>query len=157
MRVCCKGSFLNSAPVKDFAFEMIRRGHRRFQVDLGECPVMDSTFMGTLAGIVIRLREQGGGEVRVAGSNPRNRELLRSLGLDHLLTVEAPGSAQAEKTPRPEVPLDRGDAKSGGTAERAKTMLEAHEALVLSDPANLAKFKDVIEYLRQDLNMDTQG
>ena len=30
-------------------------------------------------------------------------------------------------------------------------MLEAHEALVEADPENLTKFKDVLEYLKQDL------
>ncbi len=31
-------------------------------------------------------------------------------------------------------------------------MLEAHEALVEADPDNLTKFKDVLEYLKQDLH-----
>ena len=32
-------------------------------------------------------------------------------------------------------------------------MLEAHEACVVADGANAAKFKDVIEYLKQDLHV----
>ena len=31
-------------------------------------------------------------------------------------------------------------------------MLEAHEALAEADSANATKFKDVLEYLRQELN-----
>jgi anti-anti-sigma regulatory factor len=42
---------------------MIRRGHREFVVDLGDCELMDSTFMGTLAGVALRLREIGQGEL----------------------------------------------------------------------------------------------
>jgi hypothetical protein len=30
-------------------------------------------------------------------------------------------------------------------------MIAAHEALVDADPENLARFKDVLEYLKQDL------
>ena len=30
-------------------------------------------------------------------------------------------------------------------------MIEAHEALVDADPENFARFKDVLEYLKQDL------
>jgi hypothetical protein len=30
-------------------------------------------------------------------------------------------------------------------------MIEAHEALVDAAPENLARFKDVLEYLKQDL------
>ena len=33
------------------------------------------------------------------------------------------------------------------------TMLEAHEDLVAANPTNKAKFKDVLEYLRQDLQV----
>ena len=36
---------------------------------------------------------------------------------------------------------------------RAETMLEAHQDLVEANPANEAKFKDVLEYLRQDLQV----
>jgi hypothetical protein len=32
-------------------------------------------------------------------------------------------------------------------------MLEAHEDLVTANPTNQAKFKDVLEYLRQDLQV----
>ena len=34
---------------------------------------------------------------------------------------------------------------------RARTMLEAHEACVEANPENAAKFKDVLEYLKEDL------
>ena len=30
-------------------------------------------------------------------------------------------------------------------------MLEAHDTLIGADPANLMKFKDVVDYLRRDL------
>jgi two-component sensor histidine kinase len=35
---------------------------------------------------------------------------------------------------------------------RAETMIEAHEAVVAANPANEAKFKDVLDYLKQDLH-----
>jgi hypothetical protein len=45
--------------------------------------------------------------------------------------------------------------QQGGAGREAKekTMLEAHEALVEADPENLAKFKDVLEFLKQDLKV----
>jgi len=36
---------------------------------------------------------------------------------------------------------------------RTETMLKAHQDLVDANPANEAKFKDVLEYLRQDLHI----
>ena len=65
IRVQGKGSFQNSTGIKDFAAAMILRGHRDFVVDLAGCPVMDSTFMGTLAGIAHKLRRLGQGGLHV--------------------------------------------------------------------------------------------
>jgi hypothetical protein len=36
-------------------------------------------------------------------------------------------------------------------AEAAPTILEAHENLMNFDPRNVPKFKDVVEFLREDL------
>ena len=60
VRVSGRGSFQNSSPLKDFAKEMLSRGYKTFVIDLGECPVMDSTFMGTLAGIALKLQASEG-------------------------------------------------------------------------------------------------
>ena len=46
-------------------------------------------------------------------------------------------------------PLD-GD-QTIGRVDQAECMIEAHESLVDADPENLARFKDVLEYLKQDL------
>ncbi len=145
-----KGSFLNSAGVKEFAKEMVNRGHREFVVDLRNCPVMDSTFMGTLAMIALRLREIGQGSLHVINLNERNHDLLTNLGLDQLFSMDAcgvkdggPALRNALEPPAP---------AAGDRSAQAETMLEAHEALVEADPGNLTKFKDVLEYLKQDLH-----
>lgn len=143
-----KGSFQNSAGVKDFAREMINRGHREFAVDLENCPVMDSTFMGTMAGVALKLRELGQGELRVVKLNERNRDLLCNLGLDQLFKIaDEEGGADPVDAAKPLA------ASSNDKTERAQTMLEAHEALVEAAPENLTKFKDVLEYLKQDLRV----
>ena len=148
-----KGSFLNSAGVKEFAKEMVNRGHREFVVDLRNCPVMDSTFMGTLAGIALRLREFGNGSLLVRNANERNTDLLRNLGLNNLFEVESrvPGATESIVEA---APLDADPAI--GRTDQAECMIEAHEALVDADPENLARFKDVLEYLKQDLRAGTK-
>ena len=145
IKVRGKGSFQNSPALKEFAREMFERGHRVFVVDLADCPVMDSTFMGTLAGLALRLRESENGSLLVCNVNERNADLLRNLGLNNLFTVESKADAadQAESTLSSEGSLSRLD--------HAACMIEAHEALVDADPENLARFKDVLEYLKQDL------
>ncbi|MFZ0503117.1 MAG: STAS domain-containing protein [Chthoniobacterales bacterium] len=148
IKVRGKGSFQNSPALKEFARQMLERGHRVFAFDLSECTVMDSTFMGTLAGMALRLRECGG-TLLVRNVNERNFELLRNLGLNNLFQIEPSsellpsGAANGESALETENDLSR--------SEHAACMIEAHEALVDAAPENLARFKDVLEYLKQDL------
>jgi anti-sigma B factor antagonist len=151
VKVRGKGSFQNSPALKEFAREMFERGHRIFAVDLAECPVMDSTFMGTLAGLALRLRESGDGSLLVYNVNERNSDLLRNLGLNNLFEVEskvdsASSAGAAESALSSDHDLSRLD--------HAACMIEAHEALVDADPENFARFKDVLEYLKQDLRAE---
>ncbi len=147
VRVEGKGTFLNSTGLKEFSKEMVNRGFREFVVDLQKCQVMDSTFMGTLASVALRLRELGQGQLRVINLNERNQDLLSNLGLDQLFSIEVSVSAVAQpaQEPLPAVPADK--------TEQARTMLEAHEAVVEANPENAAKFKDVLEFLKQDLHL----
>ncbi|HEY0793865.1 MAG TPA: STAS domain-containing protein [Chthoniobacterales bacterium] len=143
-----KGSFQNSPALKEFTRRMLDRGYRTFVVDLTDCSVMDSTFMGTLAGIALRLREAQSGSLRVRNVNERNYELLRNLGLDNLFQIESAEGHEAVAEPAmlPNQPVV-------SKADHAECMITAHEALVDADPENLARFKDVLEYLRQDLRV----
>lgn len=149
VRVEGKGSFLNSTGLKEFSKEMINRGYRDFVVDLRNCQVMDSTFMGTLASVGLGLRGLGQGALRLINLNERNRDLLTNLGLDQLLTIDlTPAPATAE--PAQQQPLD--ETRADKLTEK-RTMLEAHEACVQVDGTNAAKFKDVLDYLKQDLHV----
>lgn len=146
-----KGSFLNSGNFKEFTREMVGRGYREFVVDLADCATMDSTFMGTMAGVALRLKELGHGRLHVVHCGARSRELLSGLGLDQIFTIHANGS------PAPQCELLREQENPGGGGaeqkqERAREMLQAHEALCHIVPENSARFKDVLEYLREDLN-----
>jgi len=75
---------IHPATMRDFAKEMIHRGARELIVDLCNCPGMDSTFMGALAGISLWLGELGEGCLSVVNLNERNAESLCSLGLDRV-------------------------------------------------------------------------
>ena len=149
IRVEGNGSSTDSTALKDFAKEMIHRGAREFIVDLRDCPVMDSTFIGTLTGISLWLRELGEGSLYVLNLNERNAESLCSLGLDQLFNIRV--SEIREEGQALEMPL-----KEDHTA-RAQTMLEAHEALIKAVPENLPKFKDVIRYLEEELHLSKRA
>ena len=154
VRVEGKGNFLNSGSLKEFAQEMVNRGYREFVVDLQNCAMMDSTFMGTLAAVALRLRELGKGHLHVVHCGDRSRELLSGLGLDQIFDIRSNGAVAPDCEKVKENELDAAEAKK---KERTETMLEAHEALCQAAPENLSRFKDVLEYLKQDLHQATAG
>jgi anti-sigma B factor antagonist len=148
-----KGSFLNSGSLKEFAQEMVNRGYREFIIDLQNCVMMDSTFMGTLAGVALRLKELGDGHLHVVHCGVRSRDLLSGLGLDQIFAIHS------EDLSAPECSELDGEGSTNVSAEQkkeqAQTMLEAHEALCRAAPENLTRFKDVLDYLKQDLHQKT--
>ena len=153
VRVEGKGNFLNSGNLKEFAREMVNRGYREFVIDLENCAMMDSTFMGTMAGVALRLKELGHGHLHVVHCGSRSRELLQGLGLDQIFSLHSNG-ATAPECEKIE------DSVKGGSAEekkkeQAETMLEAHETLCQAAPENFLRFKDVLDYLKQDLHQET--
>jgi anti-sigma B factor antagonist len=153
VRVEGKGSFLNSGNFKEFARQMVERGYREFIVDLEHCAMLDSTFMGTMAGVALRLKELGQGHLRVVHCGQRSHELLSGLGLDQLFSIQADGS----NAPDCEVLKNQSKAESAEEKkqEQTKEMLKAHEALCEAAPENIPRFKDVLEFLRQDLKQET--
>jgi hypothetical protein len=114
--------------------------------------MMDSTFMGTLAGVALRLKELGDGHLHVVHCGNRSRELLSGLGLDQIFDIHAEGSSAPNCDDLDE---DGAAATPPDKREQAQTMLEAHEALCRAAPENLTRFKDVLDYLKQDLHQKT--
>jgi anti-sigma B factor antagonist len=153
VRVEGKGSFLNSGNLKEFAQEMVNRGYREFVIDLEHCAMMDSTFMGTMAGVALRLKELGHGHLHVVHCGTRSRELLSGLGLDQIFSIHTNGSIAPEcESLEPDQSTDK---RAEQKREQAHTMLEAHEALCRVAPENIPRFKDVLDYLKQDLQHET--
>ena len=153
VRVEGKGSFLNSGNLKEFAREMLDRGHREFVVDLADCVMMDSTFMGTMASVALRLKEIGQGHLHIVHCKNRSQELLSGLGLDQIFDIHDNGARAPEYEAIEQAPGGRSpEAKK---KDQAETMLDAHEALCEAAPENLFRFKDVLDFLRQDLHHET--
>lgn len=151
LRVSGRGTFQTSAGMKEYTRRMIRKGQRSFVVDLANCELMDSTFMGTMAGIALRLRELGSGSLIVLHANPRNQSLLENLGLDHLFSFELPPGESA--APRQAAQETLPPAVADPAAQQA-TILSAHEALVEADPENEERFRDVLDLLKQESPQD---
>jgi anti-anti-sigma regulatory factor len=143
-----RGSFENSPELRALVHSGIDGGASRMVLDLQRCSGMDSTFMGMLSCVAVKL-EDAGGCLHVVNAAGKNGELLRGLGLDEVFTVED-GTAlmeregcvcEAELAAVPKVPCTKDDHR--------EICLEAHEALAEVKPENLEKFQEVISLMRQ--------
>lgn len=146
IRVEGRGTHMNSQPLREFVMEMVRRGYADFDLDLEECPYVDSTFAGVIVALSLQVRETGGGKVAIFGANMRCREQLHTLGIAHLFELRADGEHAPGLVEQPGMetlpwPYRSQDAWSD-------TILEAHRTLAKIAPENAARLQDVIEYMQ---------
>jgi anti-sigma B factor antagonist len=147
-----KGSFVNSPLMKAFGEESITAGQTCLVVDLGGCSGMDSTFMGTIAGLASRLSTLRGGVLQIAEAGERNRRSLEDLGLDFLMEIDPPAAVWRGKVDAirgmlapPQTP------GTMGQIQRARHVLEAHQNLTGINDKNAHKFEDVVVMLENEL------
>lgn len=147
VKISGKANFTNSLDFKRVVNELSNRGYHNFVLDLADCTLMDSTFLGVLAGIGLKFDNKNGepaGSVELLNPTPRISDLLESLGVAHLFKVTqatAPaGQFQAVE-----------ETKNADRADVTRTCLEAHRILMNLNPDNVRKFKDVAEFLAEDL------
>jgi anti-sigma B factor antagonist len=75
----------STGQMKDFVRKMLKQGNRDFAVDLSECSGMDEVFMGSMAGMGLRVWETKTGSVKAVSAPTFLEEQFRSLGLDQLI------------------------------------------------------------------------
>jgi anti-anti-sigma regulatory factor len=140
-----RGTFMESALIKELIERCLDQGAKGFVVDLEACPGMDSTFMGMLAGFGIDFRRTGKATLAIVGTNEKNLGSLRELGLHRLLVIDPEEGPWIGRLEEARSGLDLIDL--GGTVDREKHILECHEDLCEADEENLGRFKTVLEML----------
>jgi len=148
IRIVGRANFTSSVDFKALVDELRQKGCNCFVLDLSECVLMDSTFLGVLAGLGLKLTSGNGEPVRhgveLFNPSPRIIELLETLGVLHLFKI-----TQGTFTPAvPTQPLKHTPANPS-KAEVTRTCMEAHETLMALSPANAARFKDVTQFLAE--------
>ncbi len=147
-----KGSFLNSPTIKAFAEERISLGERCLTIDLGGCTGMDSTFMGTLAGVANRLSSQNQGTLQIADAGTRNRRSLEDLGLDFLLEIEPDQAMWKNQMDQIRTDLSSPQPPPAlGQIQRTAHVLEAHQVLADANDKNAKTFSNVVTILGNEL------
>lgn len=146
-----KASFMNSGPVKDLFDRLVDQGKQRFVVDFQNCSGMDSTFLGILAGLGIKLmKTEPKGSVVLCRLGSRNRELVRNLGLHRLLIIDEGRDPEESVEENGLEALD--PSRKLSEVENARLVLQAHENLVEIDASNKTKFQDVISFLKNQVD-----
>lgn len=147
-----KGSFLNSPALKEYGESRIAEGERCLVIDLEACTGMDSTFMGTLAGMASRLAAQSKGVLHIAEAGLRNQRSLEDLGLDFLMEINPNDAPWIEKLSairaeiKPSHPLP-----PPSQAQRALHVLDAHKTLADANEQNAGTFENVVKLLESNL------
>ena len=122
-------------------------------VDMAACRSMDSTFMGALASLAFALQKSDGTRFVMVNLSPTATAQLKGLGLDRILKTYSAGAlpqglgdfSRLVQSLRPI------DTEAAAPREMAALMYDAHETLTRVDPENLQRFKDVLAFLREDL------
>ena len=157
VRCASRGCFVNSPALKALADRYLESGGSNIIVDLEVCPGVDSTFMGTLAGMA-RKCMAAGGSVQIASPTQRTKDAMESLGLDMLLEidpVDAPWREELDER-RSVLAQDTEAAvedehKDMSEIDRTRHVLEAHNTLRSMSKKNDETFGYVCETLEEDL------
>jgi hypothetical protein len=114
---------------------------------------MDSTFMGTLTGLALRLvKQKGGGRMEIASANEKNTTSLEDLGLDAFMEINPTTASWQRILPEVRMQLRAWDSMTRLSArQRGEQVLEAHKNLTAANDSNAQKFGLVLEILENEL------
>jgi len=149
VKIVGRANFTYGPDFKTLLTELVRKDYGRFIIDLSECALMDSTFLGILAGFGLKLNRAATPDnhgIELLNPNSRIVDLLENLGALHLFkvttgTLQLPGEVQTQ-TP---------DSVNPTRQQITRTCLEAHQSLMDANPDNVVRFKDVTRFLAEDL------
>ena len=141
-----RANFDYAVPLRELAEKLVPGNWIQF--DMEYCETMDSTFMGVLTMLTMKLRKHGSKVMLINASSQLNK-LLRDLGVAKLFNFVAGDDKGAGKSAAAgqEIPVP-GKATLLTTAQ---TVVDAHKSLVEADRSNLEKFDKVIEFAEQDV------
>ena len=156
VKISGRATFNTSVDFKSLLTELQHRGYRAFALELSDCTLMDSTFLGVLAGTGLHMAEAdaaaGNSPIQLLNARPRILDLLENLGVTHLFAIctqPVPDFTKFEAVPT--------GASTPTREQISRTCLEAHELLMAINPDNIPKFQDVTRFLAEDLKKITTG
>lgn len=149
VKIAGRANFCSSPDFKTLLTQLVHKGYAHFIIDLTECILMDSTFLGTLSQFGLKLNPGiGVGQpgIELLNANLRVTELLENLGALQLFTMKS-GPLELPADVKSCTP----DSINPTHEQIARTSLEAHRTLMSMSAENEARFKDVTQFLAEDL------
>jgi len=148
IKIIGRANFNSSVDFKTLVSELRQKGYSYFVLELSECLLMDSTFLGVLTGLGLKFgqRDCCDSGVELLNANPRIADLLENLGVLHLFKLSSgPLKAPEGTEMRTHTPLNP------SKEEVTRACLEAHRTLMEANPENVGRFKEVTQFLAEDL------
>jgi anti-anti-sigma factor len=152
VRITGRANFTSSVDFKRLMQQLQQDGCEEIVLDLRDCRLMDSTFLGVLANIGARCDEERvqGHACLVELFQPSERvtELLDNLGVLGLFKI-------IHETPPFDCfqPVEESHASK---AELNRTCYEAHKKLMETNPENERRFKDATAFFEKNMR-DSNG
>lgn len=144
VRVFQKASFLNCAPLRSFFEECMVAGRRNYVVDFQECSSMDSTFLGILVGLAMKLRKfEDDGRLTLINLQGRNLETVRNLGIHKIADVNPDDLSSDDRE------LNDLENNEGRDSVGSETICQAHKTLMELNERNSKMFCDVVNFLER--------
>ena len=141
IRVSGRANFDYAVPLRELSNKLAPENW--LEIDLSDCEAMDSTFMGVLTMLALKLRKSGN-RAMLVGASEVLQKLLRDLGvakLFNLVSDQEPAKGGKVLSTAPAADM----------LTTAKTVAEAHRTLVEADSSNAEQFKQVLEFADQDV------
>lgn len=150
VKVAGRANFNASVNFKTVVSELLLEGYPYIVLELSECALMDSTFLGVLAGFGLKANATTDGcvthAIELRNANERVIELLENLGVLHLFrTTQGALPAGEPVTTSQPGPCEP------SREQLTRASLEAHQTLMDLNPENVARFKEVAKFLAEDL------
>jgi anti-sigma B factor antagonist len=150
IKIIGRANFTSSIDFKTLVDELLQKGYHYFVLELSECVLMDSTFLGVLAGFGLKMSqaeaEQRAGTIELLNPSQRITELLENLGVLHLFKLN-----EGPLTPPQGTETRTHTCGTPNKEEVTRACLEAHRTLMEINPDNVRRFKEVTQFLAQDL------
>lgn len=148
VRIVGRATFAAAPDFQSAIEAIINDQPARIIMDLEQCQLMDSTFLGVLTGGAIKFRQSARTTVSIElfNANGRVAGLIESLGVKQFFTehgnlLELPGDVHARRV----------SFQNTNKLNLKETSLAAHEQLMQLNEANKLKFAELTRTLKEDL------